>query len=200
MHGWLPQCQCTLLIFMCSAVCVVCAVCCSYLAFLDLRLVGGRNQYEGRVEVYRYGRKWHSVCDTSWDIADAEVVCRQLGYGYAILAMHSSAFGGGSGGQWEREWHCKGSEISLQECHSRSISCSPTEHASVICSDTGKTKCLSCLAPHTTPRGNIACSNCDCVVTHLIPPTCACSPEQWCSEDGEYRENSIRRSPGVLLQ
>jgi len=105
------------------------------------RLVGGINQYEGRVEVYRSG-EWQTVCDDSWDIKEAEVVCRQLGYGYAVLAIQGAAFGGGSGGRWEREWHCKGSEISLQDCHSRSISSrssSRTEHASVICSGTGET-------------------------------------------------------------
>ncbi len=112
-----------------------------YIASLDLRLVGGRNQFEGRVEVYRSG-EWQTVCDDLWDIKEAEVVCRQLGYGYAVLAIQGAAFGGGSGGRWEREWHCKGSEISLQDCHSRSISSrssSRTEHASVICSGTGET-------------------------------------------------------------
>ena len=67
----------------------------------DIRLVGGRTQYEGCVEVNRCG-EWQIVCDNSWDIAEAEVVCRQLGYGYAILAIQGAAFGQGSGGQWDR--------------------------------------------------------------------------------------------------
>ena len=64
----------------------------------NIRLVGGRNQYEGRVEVYRID-EWQTVCDDSWDIEEAEVVCRQLGYGYAIMAIQSAVFGRGSGGQ-----------------------------------------------------------------------------------------------------
>ena len=104
----------------------------------DIRLVGGRNQYEGRVEVYRSG-EWQTVCDDSWDIKEAEVVCRQLGYGYAILAIQSAAFGQGSGGQWDRDWSCSGNEASLDGCSSTSTFCSHSEDASVICSSSGKT-------------------------------------------------------------
>ena len=104
----------------------------------DFRLVGGRSQYEGRVEVNRSG-EWHTVCDDSWDIAEAEVVCRWLGYGYAILAIQGAAFGQGSGSQWERIWQCNGNETSLDDCSSSRSFCSHSEDASVICSGSGKT-------------------------------------------------------------
>ena len=129
--------------------CAVCSV--PTIGSSNIRLVGGRNQYEGRVEVYR-GGKWQTICDNSWDIREAEVVCRQLGYGYAILAIRIAAFGQGSGRQWNRYWYCNGNEASLDDCSNRRTTfvCYHYRDASVICSDNGKAYCLSCLLPHIT--------------------------------------------------
>ena len=44
----------------------------------EVRLVGGCDTSEGRVDVCVHGQ-WGTVCDDRWSDRNGEVVCRQLG-------------------------------------------------------------------------------------------------------------------------
>ncbi|XP_070376333.1 scavenger receptor cysteine-rich domain-containing protein SCART1 isoform X2 [Equus asinus] len=101
-----------------------------------LRVRGGEDGCSGRVELWHAG-SWGTVCDDSWDLADAEVVCRQLGCGRALSALAGAAFGPGSGPVWLDEVQCRGSEASLRSCPAEPWGrgdCAHKEDAGVRCS------------------------------------------------------------------
>ena len=99
-----------------------------------VRLVNGGSSY-GRVEVL-YNGSWGTACDDYWDINDANVVCRQLGFYQASGALHQATYGEGSGTIWMDDVRCQGDEASLLHCVHRgwgSTNCGHRDDASVEC-------------------------------------------------------------------
>ena len=87
----------------------------------------------GRVEVF-YNGTWGTVCDDYWELKDANVVCRQLGFARAVAARTFGAFGQGK--IWMDDVRCTGDEISLKECGHNGWGkndCDHKEDAGVIC-------------------------------------------------------------------
>ncbi|XP_045151931.1 antigen WC1.1-like [Echinops telfairi] len=101
-----------------------------------LRLRGGDTQCSGRVEIWHNG-SWGTVCDDSWSLAEAQVVCQQLGCGSALEALHGAAFGPGNGSIWLDNVQCRGRESSLWACAAQPwgpSNCKHEEDAGVRCS------------------------------------------------------------------
>ncbi|XP_069056756.1 uncharacterized protein [Pleurodeles waltl] len=102
----------------------------------SIRLVNSLKSCSGRVEIF-YSGQWGTICDDSWDLNDATVVCRQMGCGFAVAAKDSASFGEGSGSIWLDEVSCSGTELALEACQHptwEEHDCKHREDAGVECS------------------------------------------------------------------
>ena len=115
----------------------------------SVRLVGGDTLLEGRVEVFLLGQ-WGTVCDYSWDLADATVVCHELGYAIAVEAPRSAFFGAGSGPSWYYRVYCSGTERNLTECSINNYN-------------------FGSACPHSQDAGVVCSSECNCTVVFYTP-------------------------------
>ncbi|KAG1673804.1 Cytochrome c oxidase assembly protein COX18, mitochondrial [Nymphon striatum] len=79
---------------------------------VHVRLYGGRDVTSGRIEIRRFG-VWGTVCDDEFDIEDATVVCKMLGYSHVLK---EGSFPPGIGPIWLDEVNCAGGESNLEEC------------------------------------------------------------------------------------
>ena len=108
-----------------------------FIASTPVRLVNGpsNNPCSGRVEILLYGQ-WATVCDRGWDLADAQVVCRQLGCGRVLSAPRGATFGPGQGPIGLDDVNCNGHESELTQCGHRGLwthNCGHQQDAGVVC-------------------------------------------------------------------
>ena len=113
-----------------------------------VRLVDGARDNEGRVELFN-DEAWGTVCDDSWDINDAMVVCKQLGYRTALEAPVAGRYGAASASMpiLLDNLMCVGTEASLFECGHSGIgvhNCGHSEDAGAVCSN--ESNCLPYLS------------------------------------------------------
>ena len=115
-----------------------------------VRLVDGPTTHEGRVEVYANGA-WGTICDDDFDIKEANVICRMLGYFGALEALGGAYYGQGRGKILMDQLECVGDEESIFNCPINSTigqhDCTHREDAGV--------ECNSFLTPTQTNRPTV---------------------------------------------
>ena len=108
-----------------------------------IRIIGGNNKLQGRVEIMYQGI-WGTMCDDGWDDIDATVVCKELGFLNGTVARQDR-FESGSGPVWLHQVGCLGNENKLSHCTHTGAgnvgNCSHAQDAGVQCNPHGNYKC-----------------------------------------------------------
>ena len=78
-----------------------------------IRLLRNNSKLSGQVEIYHSG-SWEAICYDTWDIHDASVACRQLGYSGATGITRETPRA--SPGNGLNNLQCKGNENALGDC------------------------------------------------------------------------------------
>ncbi|XP_028407298.1 deleted in malignant brain tumors 1 protein-like [Dendronephthya gigantea] len=105
---------------------------------LRLQGQGLSSRSAGRVEVLHKGH-WGTICDDGWDMKDAKVACRQLGYQDVARTLQRNEVPSGSGNIWLVALDCTGEEEKITSCYHNGWginSCSHSQDAGVECSTT----------------------------------------------------------------
>ncbi|XP_074641253.1 galectin-3-binding protein-like, partial [Tubulanus polymorphus] len=109
---------------------------------LSIRLRHGATASEGRVEILpldnSFSTVWGTICDDGWDLKDASVICRMLGYSWGNATIKAS-FGhtpSESVPIYLDDVQCSGAEKSILNCTRRVWgveNCGHGEDAGVKC-------------------------------------------------------------------
>lgn len=108
---------------------------------LKVRLFGGDTHYKGGVEIFLNGT-WGTICDDSWGIEEANVICRMLNFTEGALSTQCCGFYNGYGVPtkiWLDDVHCVGDEQSIAECRHGGWgrhNCRHTKDVGVVCKHT----------------------------------------------------------------
>ena len=87
--------------------------------------MGGRNRYEGRLEVYKHPYGWGTVCADMFEYEEAEVACHMLGFTGGVPKLIGDDEGTGTialddvnyMGTEEDLWDCEHNEWGEHNCN-----------------------------------------------------------------------------------
>ena len=82
-----------------------------------------------------YNGVWGSLCeDDNWDLKDGHVVCRMLGYEYALQISSGRKYVKTKSYIVLTSLKCRGSESDIMNCpHQRNLICRNNDGAGVVC-------------------------------------------------------------------
>ncbi|XP_070567260.1 scavenger receptor cysteine-rich type 1 protein M130-like [Ptychodera flava] len=98
------------------------------------RLVGGKNPYEGKLEVFE-GQEWRAVSKYGFTTTNAKVVCKELGYREDGARVVSASYYG-TGQKTVKKVYCHVNENSLSECSMGTMLTNASEAVGIICGGT----------------------------------------------------------------
>uniref|UniRef100_S4RQ42 SRCR domain-containing protein n=1 Tax=Petromyzon marinus TaxID=7757 RepID=S4RQ42_PETMA len=96
-----------------------------------LRLVGGNNRCEGRMEVQKNGM-WGELCSSTLNRAIGDSICHLLGCGWSLAYGNLSAFGQGNGTIFPDTLNIAGNRIYENLLHGTN-DCNHFQTAAIIC-------------------------------------------------------------------
>ena len=95
-----------------------------------IRLAGGKNSSEGRVEIF-HSKRWRTLCSNYFTINDGFVVCHQLGFSGIDEIVDGTVFGSGN---LTIDVQCTGNEERLTDCTFHTPMSNKCKVVGVICS------------------------------------------------------------------
>ncbi|XP_042217077.1 lysyl oxidase homolog 2-like isoform X2 [Homarus americanus] len=114
-----------------------------------MRLIDGRAEWEGNVQVYHEGR-WGNICDDEWDEREGQLVCQLLGFPGLEKVTYSGVYGHVKDRYWMDNLFCVGTEKNITGCRFDGWGvhdCENDEAAGVVC----KSHFATTLSPPTLP-------------------------------------------------
>ncbi|XP_053387280.1 deleted in malignant brain tumors 1 protein-like [Mercenaria mercenaria] len=107
-----------------------------YLDISGIRLANGTGPFGGRVEVNING-VWGTVCDDSFDINDASVMCRTMNL-TATAYIKGAFYGRGIGPIFAQKFKCGGNEQHIKQCKfDVNVQCTHARDISIYCTECG---------------------------------------------------------------
>ncbi|KAJ8034625.1 Neurotrypsin [Holothuria leucospilota] len=149
----------------------------------NLRLVEGPSNSSGRLEVF-FNNEWGTICDNGWDLVDATVACREIGYRVALFTHRQAFSGKGSGFIWLTNVQCNGNESSLTECKHEIFAepqCSHHQDVGVLCGELQLGVRYDGRCGFQYPLLNGQPSKCD-----RDSKSSCCSKHGWCGNGPDY--------------